>query len=96
VAHKVLLALRQSYLLPGTVLNCTASIGVVLFSGNTPGNDTLLKRADSAMYRAKAAGGNQICFFDPARPSAAPEPAVALAGPALIPIPVTDQPEPLP
>jgi diguanylate cyclase (GGDEF)-like protein len=96
VAHKVLLALRQSYLLPGAALQCTASIGVVLFSGNTPATDALLKMADSAMYRAKAAGGNQICFFDPALPSAPPEPAVAQAGPAPCPFPVTDQPELLP
>jgi diguanylate cyclase (GGDEF)-like protein len=66
VAHKMLVALEQPYNLHGLILNSTASIGVVLFSDNTLDSDALLKMADSAMYRAKAAGRNQICFIDPA------------------------------
>jgi diguanylate cyclase (GGDEF)-like protein len=65
VAHKVLVALEQPYNLLGLTLNSTASIGVVLFSDNTMDSDALLKMADSAMYCAKAAGRNQICFSDP-------------------------------
>jgi diguanylate cyclase (GGDEF)-like protein len=66
VAHKMLVALEQPYNLHGLTLNSTASIGVVLFSDNTLDSDALLKMADSAMYQAKSAGRNQICFFDPA------------------------------
>ena len=43
----------------------TASIGVSLFLGNGVSVDELLKRADTAMYEAKAAGKNSVKFFDP-------------------------------
>jgi diguanylate cyclase (GGDEF)-like protein len=65
VATKMLEALQQPYILHGACVHSSASLGVVLFAGNTLDSDALLNMADSAMYRAKAAGRNQICFFDP-------------------------------
>jgi diguanylate cyclase (GGDEF)-like protein/PAS domain S-box-containing protein len=44
--------------------NCTASIGVFLFSHTDNSADDILKRADIAMYQAKNKGKNLICFFD--------------------------------
>jgi len=44
-------------------LPCTASIGVVLFRNHETSTDEIIKRADMAMYQAKAAGGNLIRFF---------------------------------
>jgi diguanylate cyclase (GGDEF)-like protein len=41
---------------------CSASIGVVLFLGHEVSQEDLMKRADSAMYRAKEAGRNAIRF----------------------------------
>jgi diguanylate cyclase (GGDEF)-like protein/PAS domain S-box-containing protein len=41
---------------------CTASIGVVMFSGQGVSQDALLLAADTAMYQAKEAGRNTICF----------------------------------
>ena len=78
VARKMLVALEQPYVLHGLSLNSTASIGIVLFSDNILDCDALLKMADSAMYRAKAAGGNQICFFDPVLQAATTAPAAHL------------------
>gem|GEM_PF-767200 len=43
---------------------CTASIGVLVFNSEEGSQDDLLKRADTAMYRAKAAGRDQISFYD--------------------------------
>lgn len=43
----------------------TASIGISLFSGQAQSEEELLKRADSAVYRAKTAGRNTVRFFDP-------------------------------
>lgn len=42
---------------------CTASIGVVLFLGHEVSIDTLYKRADLSMYKAKESGRNAISFY---------------------------------
>jgi diguanylate cyclase (GGDEF)-like protein len=63
VAQKMQQTLQQPHSLNGVTHQGSASIGVVLFSGNTPSQDELLKHADSAMYQAKAAGGNRTAFF---------------------------------
>ncbi|MBU0687973.1 MAG: CHASE domain-containing protein [Gammaproteobacteria bacterium] len=39
---------------------CTSSIGMLLFRDQATGADELLKQADTAMYRAKEAGRNQV------------------------------------
>ena len=44
--------------------HCSASLGVTLFLGLNPGADTLIQRADAAMYEAKEAGRNQIRVLD--------------------------------
>lgn len=43
---------------------CTTSIGVAPFIGNTVSPDDLFKWADVAMYQAKRAGRNQIRFYE--------------------------------
>jgi diguanylate cyclase (GGDEF)-like protein len=47
------------------VHRCTASIGVALFLGSETDPEAILQRADAAMYRAKAAGRNQVSFDEP-------------------------------
>ena len=65
VGDKVLAALEPVFTLNGLEHAITASIGVTLFVGVTDSYDELLKRADLAMYRAKSAGRNGLCFYDP-------------------------------
>ncbi len=65
VAEKILARLNAPYELVGRQHNSSPSIGITLFSGATLGVDELLKRADVAMYQAKAAGRNTLRFFDP-------------------------------
>ena len=74
VAMKILQAVSEPYhldLSAGSGLkssrsyHCTSSVGISLFHGKAVSADELLKRADTAMYQAKAAGGNAFCFFDP-------------------------------
>ncbi|WP_426211915.1 putative bifunctional diguanylate cyclase/phosphodiesterase [Massilia sp. TWP1-3-3] len=43
----------------------TASIGVTLFDGEAVSLDTLLQRADLAMYQAKGAGRNAYALYSP-------------------------------
>ena len=42
--------------------SCTSSIGGALFFDNEARQEEVLKRADSAMYRAKNEGRNRIRF----------------------------------
>jgi diguanylate cyclase (GGDEF)-like protein/PAS domain S-box-containing protein len=74
VAVKIQGALNQPYLLDLSLAageastrsyHCTSSIGITLFRGHEVAVEELLKRADTAMYQAKAAGRNTLRFFDP-------------------------------
>jgi EAL domain-containing protein (putative c-di-GMP-specific phosphodiesterase class I) len=62
----LLSVLSQPYQLNEKHNHVTASIGVALFREKQDGVDELLKRADLAMYQAKASGRNSVRFFDPA------------------------------
>jgi diguanylate cyclase (GGDEF)-like protein len=42
---------------------CSASLGVVMFTGQQASGSDLLKWADTAMYQAKNAGRNAIRFY---------------------------------
>ncbi len=64
IGEKILSSLCQSYLLDKYEHHCTASIGATLFNGNQQATDELMKQADIAMYQAKEAGRNTLCFFD--------------------------------
>ncbi|MBK7005888.1 MAG: EAL domain-containing protein [Burkholderiales bacterium] len=65
VAQKILDEFKAPHDLNGLPYTCTASIGVCLFAHANDTVDELLKRADLAMYQAKAAGRNTLRFFDP-------------------------------
>ena len=70
IAGKILIALGQTYQLRGHPFESTPSIGIVLFPGEDDSMDALLKKADVAMYQAKASGRNTVRFFDPAMQAA--------------------------
>jgi len=65
VGEKILQSLNETYQLSTYSHHSTPSIGVTLFSSQHEAIDELLKRADLAMYQAKAAGRNTLRFFDP-------------------------------
>lgn len=65
VGDKVLKALNEPYQLKNSLWHSTPSIGVTLFRGQDTSIDDLLRQADIAMYKSKAAGRNAIHFFDP-------------------------------
>ena len=70
VGEKILGTLNHDYTLAGQTHHSTPSIGCALFAGQQQTIDDLLKRADLAMYQAKAAGRNTLRFFDPAMQTA--------------------------
>lgn len=65
IGEKILITLNQDYDLGGLAYHNTPSIGITMFSDHQTSIEDLLKRADLAMYQAKAAGRNTLRFFDP-------------------------------
>jgi diguanylate cyclase (GGDEF)-like protein/PAS domain S-box-containing protein len=65
VAEKILANLKEPYELVGHDYRSSGSIGITLFGGTGESVEDLLKRADLALYRAKAAGRGIMRFFDP-------------------------------
>ncbi len=63
VAEKIIKAVQKSITIGGMPIDVSASIGIALYpvDGNDP--ESLLRNADSAMYRAKESGRNtyQLC-----------------------------------
>lgn len=66
VAQKILAQLAEPYTLAGKSYTSTSSIGAMVFMQGSENRDSVVKHADAAMYQAKAAGRNTVCFFDPA------------------------------
>jgi diguanylate cyclase (GGDEF)-like protein len=64
VGEKILAAISQGYDLAGTPWQLTASIGVSVFVDGQLTAEEILKRADQAMYLAKAQGRNMVCIAD--------------------------------
>ena len=65
VGEKILDAMRQPILLSDHEHQGSCSIGIALLDKHEDTIDDLLKRADLAMYRAKASGRNAVCVFTP-------------------------------
>lgn len=73
LAEHFLYALREPVLLGGQQRFISLSIGISLF-GTWPNSiDEMMKSADLALYRAKAAGRNTLAFFDPQMQTVATE-----------------------
>ena len=65
VGEKMLAALAKVYPLTSGAHHTTTSIGITLFgSAQQESNEEPLKRAELAMFQAKAAGRNTLRFFD--------------------------------
>ena len=65
IGQKILAALREPYQLDGEAHHSSLSMGITIFSGTRETVDELLRRADLAMYQAKAAGRDALRFYDP-------------------------------
>ncbi|MGZ5223651.1 MAG: PAS domain S-box protein [Burkholderiales bacterium] len=65
VAKKIVNVLNTPFQLEGAELFVTASIGITVFPSDSPEQDTLIRNADVAMYRAKDRGRNNYQFYTP-------------------------------
>jgi diguanylate cyclase (GGDEF)-like protein len=66
VAEKVMALSRRSVPIEGHDLPLHLSVGIALFPDNAADFDSLMQAADTAMYRAKAAGRKGYRFYDAA------------------------------
>ncbi|HJU01616.1 MAG TPA: EAL domain-containing protein [Actinomycetes bacterium] len=66
VAERILEELRQPFLINDRELHVSGSIGIARMDPDVDGVDQLLRNADLAMYRAKAAGQGGYERYDPA------------------------------
>jgi diguanylate cyclase (GGDEF)-like protein len=62
LASKVILAVSQPYRIQGHDVRITASVGVGIYPLHGEAAETLMKRADLALYEAKRAGKNNYCI----------------------------------
>jgi diguanylate cyclase (GGDEF)-like protein/PAS domain S-box-containing protein len=65
IGEKIISELNPAYQLGKHEVRSTPSLGITLFHAHEASVEELLKRADMAMYQAKAAGRNTLRFFDP-------------------------------
>jgi diguanylate cyclase (GGDEF)-like protein/PAS domain S-box-containing protein len=63
VVERMLTVVSQPWVIEQGEFNMSCSIGVALFPNDGTDAQTLLKHADSAMYRAKESGRNNFQFF---------------------------------
>jgi diguanylate cyclase (GGDEF)-like protein len=64
VAEEIILAFKDNFTLNDSQLQLGCSIGVVLYPEHGENTEDLIRRADTAMYKAKEAGRNTFAFFD--------------------------------
>ncbi len=64
VLDKIMVQMQKPVRIEGSELTTSVSIGVALFPDDGRTFDTLLKKADMAMYRAKEVGRNTYHFFN--------------------------------
>jgi len=65
VATAILEQFRLPFLVGGNDLMLSATVGISLFPGDGRAVDALVRNAETAMYRAKAAGANASRFYEP-------------------------------
>ena len=63
IAQQIVETTRDPFLLQGHELSISASVGIALYPFDGTDIDTLMKKADIAMYQAKSAGRDQYRVF---------------------------------
>jgi diguanylate cyclase (GGDEF)-like protein/PAS domain S-box-containing protein len=63
VNQRMIPAIRQTAVVEGHSISVSCSVGVAVFPDDASEQDELMRRADSAMYEAKAAGRDMARFF---------------------------------
>jgi diguanylate cyclase (GGDEF)-like protein len=83
VADRAVKALEEPFVVFGATVTIGASVGVAIFPNDATSAEELTNKADTALYRAKAAGRGATQFYDASIETSAQEQqgfALALAG----------------
>ena len=64
VAKKVIYSLTETFEIQGHKIHIGASVGISIYPIDGMTSSTLIRNADTAMYKAKQSGGNQLQFYD--------------------------------
>ncbi|MCW9017482.1 MAG: diguanylate cyclase, partial [Kangiellaceae bacterium] len=64
IVEKIIDVIKQPILVDGNFIAVTGSIGVAIAPDDGKDFDSISRKADMAMYRAKDAGKNSFCFYD--------------------------------
>jgi diguanylate cyclase (GGDEF)-like protein/PAS domain S-box-containing protein len=64
IARRILESIRKPFLIEGSPIQIHASLGITTYPGDGSDTPQLLRNAELALDRAKAAGGNNYIFFD--------------------------------
>ncbi|MBS1170165.1 MAG: diguanylate cyclase/phosphodiesterase with and sensor(s) [Burkholderiaceae bacterium] len=65
IARTIIARLAEPFMLPEGLIHVTASIGIAFFPDDAINAESLLSRADQAMYAAKNRGRNRFSYFTP-------------------------------
>jgi diguanylate cyclase (GGDEF)-like protein/PAS domain S-box-containing protein len=65
IVERILAVMIPPFLLEGHELHVTSSIGIALYPQDGKDEETLVRNADAALYRAKAQGRNNYQFYLP-------------------------------
>jgi diguanylate cyclase (GGDEF)-like protein/PAS domain S-box-containing protein len=61
LADKILVALGLPFILDGHTVNITGSLGIAMYPDDGNDMDTIMSKADAALYKAKHNGANTYC-----------------------------------
>ncbi|TGX56186.1 EAL domain-containing protein [Sphingomonas gei] len=64
-AHSIVHAMRKPFAAPDLVHHIGASVGISLYPNDALDRETLMRRADIALYKAKQSGRSRLCAFEP-------------------------------
>ncbi|MFL0796763.1 MAG: EAL domain-containing protein [Cellvibrionaceae bacterium] len=69
LAHRMMKDLNEPFSIQGRTVHITGSVGVAIFPGDAEDAESLLQKADTAMYHSKEKGRRSVHFFSDAMQS---------------------------
>ena len=65
IGDRIIDSFAKPFVIDGNELNVTPSLGFAIYPQDGDDSNTLMRHADTAMYRSKQEGKNAYCFYSP-------------------------------